>query len=288
MNFKFKSKPERVSFEPKGHTYTNGKGQKYTSVTTLISEYYKPFDSDYWSTYKACKDVMENARIWSRYKEAAGGWTGVVEYFERNRQNLDQQLQNQINAKKQDYIAKWDYEREHAAALGTKQHNDLESLVLSHKKIDLGKRRIARVSPADLLDLQGFYGEGNGLYPELLLWNDQFRLAGQADIVEKIGKEVHIKDYKTSKKIEFEPFMGTMMLEPVEELPDTNYSKFTLQLSTYGWMLEQIGYRVTGLTVIHINRETGDEIDQYPLAYRKDLVIKMLEDHDSKGIRVAD
>jgi hypothetical protein len=284
MNFKFKTQPERVSFKEKGHKYTGKSGHNYTSVTTLLKEYHKEFDSDYWSDYKAVKDILLNAggSIWYRYKQAAGGWEGVVAHYLSNRNQLDVTIRNQILARKQKYLDDWDYEREHAAKLGTMHHNDLESLLLNTPKILIAKERIANVSPADLLDLQGFTEGEHHVHPELLLWNEKYRIAGQADVVERDGKYVHIKDYKTCKKIEFEPFMGARMYEPLDELPDMNYSKFTMQLSTYGWMLEQIGYEVIGCTMIHINRETGEHQESYPLAYRKDLVIKMLEDHDSK------
>jgi len=284
MNFRFKAQPEKVSFKEKGHKYTGRNGHDYTSVTTLLSEYYKPFDTQYWSDYKSVKDILLNAggSIWYRYKQAAGGWEGVVAYFRVNRKKLSPVLLNQIEVRKQKYLSDWEYEREHAAKLGTMHHNDLESLLLSNKKVRISKDKIANVSPADLLDLQGFTQGEHHVHPELLLWNEHFRIAGQADVVERDGMQVHIKDYKTCKKIEMEPFMGARMYEPIDELPDMNYSKFTMQLSTYGWMLEQIGYEVIGCTMIHIKRETGEHVESYPLAYRKDLVIKMLEDYDSK------
>ena len=284
MNFKFKAQPERVSFEEKGHKYTGKNGHNYTSVTTLLSEYHEKFKSDYWSDYKSIKDIMMNTggSIWFRYKNAAGGWDKVVDYFKKHKAKLDKKILSQIADRKQHYLDNWEYEREHAAKLGTMHHNDLESLLLNTPKILIAKDRIADVSPADLLDLQGFTAGEHHVHPELLLWNEHFRIAGQADVVERDGNQVHIKDYKTCKKIDFEPFMHKRMFAPLDELPDMNYSKFTMQLSTYGWMLEQIGYEVVGCTMIHINRETGEHIESYPLAYRKDLVIKMLEDHERK------
>ena len=280
MKFKFKQ-PERIEFKAEGHSYTSTSGNDYIPVTSLIARYYKPFDSTYWSTYKAVKDVMNNAGIFYRYKAIAGGWDKVPQYYHANKDSLDKVLHLQIKERIQHYLDSWNEEREYAAALGNKAHSDLEGLVVSAKKIDLGDKKIADVSSADLLDLQGFGMGGNQIYPELLLWNERYRVAGQADIVERRGMEVVIKDYKTCKKIEFESFMDAHMFEPLEELPDTNYSKFTIQLSTYAWMLEESGYRVTGLVVQHIDRITGKHIKDYPMAYRKDLVTKMLEHYDN-------
>lgn len=284
MNFKFQNQ-SKVTFEEKGHTYTNGKGQKYKSVTTVLGDYSHKFDTAYWSTYKAVKDVMVGINLFHRYKQAAGGWDKVPDYYIRNKNKLDETIKNNIETKRAWYVAEWKKESEYAAKLGNMHHKDLEGLMLSHKKIDLGQKRYANVSAADLLDFQGFTDFDNSAHTELLLWNDRFRLAGQADLVERTGMQVHIKDYKTCKKIELEPFMDRHMFEPLQFLPDMNYSKFTMQLSTYGWMLEQIGYEVVGLTMVHIDRITGNHIKDYPLAYRPDLVIKMLEHHDSKGIR---
>ncbi len=286
MNFKFQTKaPANVTFKKKGHTYKDQYGKEYVSVTTLIGKYHKKFDTQYWSTYKACKDVLEKINLWSRYKTKAGGWQSVVDYFKKNGHKLDSSVYKRILKRKQWYIDEWKSESDIACTLGNKQHDTLEKLVLSHKKVRVGNRKIAEVSPATLLDMQGFVHTGNSIHPELLLWNEKYRLAGQADLVEKTGNEIVIKDYKTCKEIKMDPFMGTMMLDPLQYLPDTNYSKFTIQLSTYGWMLEELGYRVTGIVMIHIDRITGEVIREYPLAYRKDLVEKMLEDYDSKRTR---
>ena len=39
-------------FDPKYHRYTYG-GKQYTSVTTFLKNFHKPFEEDYWSKTKA-------------------------------------------------------------------------------------------------------------------------------------------------------------------------------------------------------------------------------------------
>jgi len=284
MKFKLKAK-KQVYFEEEGHKYHDGYGNKYTSVTTLLSQYAPKFDGEYWSSYKAIKDTFENVgwRIWKEYKSKAGGWEGVVKYFNKNKKALDKTILERIAVRKQYYIDLWETERTYAADLGTKHHNDLEKLFLNNKTMKLDNNQVADVSPADLLSIQGFDQGESTVHPELLLWNAFYRIAGQADVVERQGKKIHIKDYKTCKEIEFSAFMNQKMFEPIHELPNTNYSKFTMQLSTYAWMLEKLGYEIVGLTIIHIDRETGKHIRDYPLAYRKDLVEAMLEDYSTKA-----
>jgi hypothetical protein len=48
-------------------------------------------------------------------------------------------------------------------------------------------------------------------------------------------------------------------------------------------MLEQVGYEVIGCTMIHLSRDDGSHICDYPLAYRKDLVEKMLEHYKANS-----
>lgn len=196
MKFKFSKAPANVTFTEKGHKYSDQNGKEYISVTTLLGQYHKPFDTEYWSTYKGVKDTLEKINIWGRYKSTAGGWQGVVSYFNKNGYKLDKNIRDRIATRKQFYVTSWKDEGDLACKLGNIQHNSLEKLVLSHKKISIKGKRVADVSPATLLDMQGFCRTGNSIHPELLLWNEKYRLAGQADLVEKTGNEVVIKDYK--------------------------------------------------------------------------------------------
>jgi len=43
---------KQFKFEPKWHRYTYG-GKKYTSVTTFLKNFHKPFDEEYWSKKKS-------------------------------------------------------------------------------------------------------------------------------------------------------------------------------------------------------------------------------------------
>ena len=85
MKFKFNKSKDRVAFEEKGHTYTNGRGQKYKSVTTVLKDYEHEFDTAYWSTYKAVKDTLSGINLFHRYTQAAGGWANVPNYYIQNK-----------------------------------------------------------------------------------------------------------------------------------------------------------------------------------------------------------
>ena len=59
---------DEVFFNDEKHEYRNKKdGSKYISVTTLIHEYQTPFDSNFWSSYKACESLMDQTS-WTALK----------------------------------------------------------------------------------------------------------------------------------------------------------------------------------------------------------------------------
>ena len=119
----------------------------------------------------------------------------------------------------------------------------------------------------------------NAIFPELLIYNHKYKLAGQVELVEKIDKDIWISDYKTCKKISNEAFRGETMHAPLDVISNTNYNHYLMQMSTYGWMLEQLGYKVRELRLIHAHRETGEHIEDYIVPYRPDLVELMLNDY---------
>ena len=43
----------RLTFVEEGHKYFDSMGNTYTSTTTLLHHYVKPFDKDYWLKKKA-------------------------------------------------------------------------------------------------------------------------------------------------------------------------------------------------------------------------------------------
>ena len=94
------------------------------------------------------------------------------------------------------------------------------------------------------------------------------------DWVRKKGRQVWIKDYKTSKEITKEAFRDEKLKFPLDGLLNANWHIYAMQLSTYGWMMERCGYEVMGLDVIHTRTETT-----YNMPYLRDHVKRMMEDY---------
>ena len=72
------------------------------------------------------------------------------------------------------------------------------------------------------------------------------------------------------------------MLYPLNNLDDTNYWHYNLQLSTYAWIIQQYNpeFEVEDLILVHF-RPDGEQ-DTYHLEYLKDEVEKMIRHHSKK------
>lgn len=264
-----------VTFYPNNHTYLNEQGQKYISVTTLIKKYTPPFDEDYWSSYKALKDVLEGADLWDVYKQRAGGWEMVLDYC-RKLKNFP--YRDAIIQRKKYYIVTWKQKGEEARDKGTAFHAAAEAALLGTTFITESKKEASVISGGDLIEKQEF--KTNTLYPELLIYNHRFRLAGQADWVLKEGDTIHIKDYKTSKEIVTSAFRNETLLHPIGHVPNANYHTYSLQLSIYAWMLENKGFKVGKLSIEHIINE--EERKLYPVKYMRDEVVALLKHYEKE------
>lgn len=74
-----------------------------------------------------------------------------------------------------------------------------------------------------------------------------------------------------------------MMKFPLSNLMDTNFWHYTMQLSTYMYMLQYLkpNLKCKGLMLIHIDKETGKET-KYPVEYLKDDVERMIKHFKKK------
>ncbi len=266
---------QHIQFDKKEHRYHRA-GRDFISVTTLIGRYVPKFDKDYWSLYKAIQRSLNTEGLFHHFKQqTCGGYKNVVPFW---RQNADHPvvMAHRLRVEKlvPVIIASWKAKNLKATTRGTKIHDELENFILNSPKIEFrGKiAKTSKLSPQVRLDFKGCYA-----YPELKLFNDQYGVAGMADLVIQLSDLIEIKDYKTNASIDTEGYPGDMMLAPLDSLPNCNFSHYTIQLSTYGWMLEQSGYKLQTLELLHIDHQ--DKIKTYPVPYRPDLVKLMLEDY---------
>ena len=97
-----------------------------------------------------------------------------------------------------------------------------------------------------------------------------------------IGNKIIIADWKTNKKIETKSFFdnrtktSVKMKFPLNTLDDVNYWHYTLQLSTYAWMIQKLNpeFEIEDLVLVHFDH--SDNMTVYHLPYLKSEVVRML------------
>lgn len=109
---------------------------------------------------------------------------------------------------------------------------------------------------------------------ELQMFSETLGIAGTSDIIlfnRKTGKFI-IADYKTNEDL-FKNFKGKTLLSPFEDLLDSPYNKYQLQLSMYQLLFEQCGFEVESRRIIWL-RPNG----VYENFKTEDLTQKLLKE----------
>jgi len=278
------------------HLYWNSRwpDRKYTSVTTLIGKYHEKFDSFYWSRYKSMEaimgpDVFKSSGLKSTLLKSKKWDDKYLLAYNIDEANFEQLVEQTL----QGYAKK----SEEACDYGTEYHNKQENKFY--------EKPIQRITDYNFgIDIQKDFqcekhnfdlNRENAILPEFLAYysspNGIMNLAGQLDVLLKQGNNLFILDFKTNAKgIEtkayFDPIKKKkkMMYAPLSHIEDTTYEHYTLQLSIYAYMLQQINpeFEIKLLRIIHVDREGNETL--YDLKYRKDDVKKLFKHYEKEII----
>lgn len=135
--------------------------------------------------------------------------------------------------------AEWDAEKLRGTTIGTKVHAHFEEKDVS---VDfVGNLKVIRpviengvkISSSNIL-------QPDSLYPELMLYSHEHRVAGQSDRVIVEGNYVDVTDYKTDKSIDFlgyvsdyKPGFTEKLTLPVPHIQNVNGWVYCLKMSIY-------------------------------------------------------
>lgn len=279
-----------VCFNENSHVYWNvNDNEKYISVTTLIDRYAQPFDSEFWSGYKALEQLLPT-EAWGMEKKSL-----------LTTHKIDKELLTTYNISELDFnkaqqriLDEWDKTNRESCERGTKIHAKLEQSMydmganVTLKKFGVGGKFICDKGRTSL-DLD------NGVYPEYLIsyMSDDklLRLAGQIDLLAISGNQFWILDWKTNKEIKQKSGFNTQtkstskMLYPLNNLDDCNYLHYTLQLSTYAWMVQQLRPDLNLQELIMVHFDHNGKQTVYHLDYLKDEVEKMFKHYKKEVIK---
>ena len=284
-----------VAFENESHTYWNVEDNKqYISVTTLIHRYTQEFDKNFWSAYKALEKLLSK-ESWAIEKKSLLN----TKKFNKEILNIYNISELEFNKAQQGILDAWDEENRKSCERGTKIHSDIENSFYNHpkdislQKFGLGGKFECKKDYSEL-DLE------YGVYPEYLISIESkdkvLRLAGQIDLIIKQDNEITIVDHKTNKKIDLKSGFDTntkasaKMKYPLNNLMDCNYYHYSLQLSTYAWMLQKLHpeFVIKDLILNHYDHNEKntlyhcdylkDDVERMLKHYRKELILKEKRD----------
>ena len=257
--------------------------QRYVSVTTLIGKYEKPFDKDFWSLYKALEKTLSTIQFKTQKKKLLETKTIKLDSL---CSDLDIDKQTVLSAQ-QDVLDEWEKTNKDSTDRGTKIHADLENAYYKSPTCDLKKYNIGGSFSCKKdyyqLDLE------KGVYPEFLIYRESedgvLKLAGQIDLLIKDGNDIYIFDYKSNKKLDKTSYFNPKnkrnecMLYPLNDIMDCNFYHYSLQLSTYAWMVQKYNpnFNIKKLMLIHYDHDGN--VTEHEVDYMKDHVERMLKDY---------
>ena len=198
-----------ILFEEESHRYTsvlNGETVEYVSGTTFVNSFFPKFDPD--GKIAKRKALSE----------------GITEEEIRKR---------------------WENSGKEASAFGTKIHETMEDVLSGNflrNKPENDKEKATMSAAVKLAkkilekcDIVGI---------ERIVFDTGILIAGTIDLLARSKKDgtLWIFDHKTNKKIEIENRWRKFGLEPITNVPDTNFFHYSLQLNLYENIMRRAGY----------------------------------------------
>jgi hypothetical protein len=224
-----------VYLEPIEHVYVHKEtGEKYKSVTTVLSMLEHHFDSD------AVAEAIAN-------------------------QDDEKKKPEYVGMTKQQILDEWTRINREANEYGTEVHEILERYLLANKlyipKSDYEREIITKFQKIDPMNS----GE---IFPEAVLFSKKHSLAGTSDLVEDCGEYVNIYDFKTNKRLLYLSEYNQWLKKPVSHLSDCQYNVYSLQLSIYAYMIQmQTKKKIGRLALFYLNPEKDYEFEIIPIPY---------------------
>jgi len=200
-----------IIFNAADHSYKSieAEGIDWISVTSLLSNFKKPFDAE-----KVAASVTKKTR---------SKWYGIPP---------------------EKILELWKAEADRATTLGTFYHNQREADICSLSSIELEGLPIPIYKPIEENSQKKAPEQKltDGIYPEHMVYIKSAGICGQSDLVEVVNSKVNIIDYKTNKEIKTESFknwegISDKMSHPISHLDDCNFNHYALQLSIYMYII---------------------------------------------------
>lgn len=254
-----------VAYNDLTHRYWDtSTGEVFTSVTTLLSKYKTPFDTQLMASYKAIQQLMGD-----KFKKFKGFMTPaeVVDFFNGLKKTADIELKYQEAISH--FIALWAEKNLIATTKGTQVHNQREYILLKETN-DLFYKTFYWLKSS----IPDAYTPK--LLLEFLLFSTEYKIAGQVDKILVNDNKFVIIDYKTNASID-KTNKFQKMRSILSHLDDCSYNHYALQLSLYAYLYKQTypDAELEGLYLEHIQEYDSTYIE---VPYLEREIINILGD----------
>jgi hypothetical protein len=113
---------------------------------------------------------------------------------------------------------------------------------------------------------------------ESILYLHDHKLAGTTDLIIENHDVFYVLDFKTNKKFNFHSKYNEYFLEPLNYLQQCEFTGYTLQLSIYAYMHENItGKKCGGLKIFYLRESDVDYWQEINCVYMRGAVEDMLK-----------
>lgn len=114
---------------------------------------------------------------------------------------------------------------------------------------------------------------------EELLFNDEHKLAGTADLIVENKNIFYVLDFKTNKAFNFISKYNDYFNEPLDFLQQNEFTTYTIQLSIYAYMHELLtGKKCGGLKIFYLREINGRFWQEINCIYMRDTVKSIFAD----------
>lgn len=244
----------RVKFIEEGHRYLTEENSELISVSTFTDRFKKKVD-----------------------------WETIAKKVARKQTNNGEPITHE------EVLSKWERKRNISAQVGTIYHSIREEELLSQENpefygVPCGTKQ-CEFSEGLKYSIPINKLENNHVYPELMIYDFDYMICGQADKVIVTNKRINIWDYKSDKEIKYKAFSSkwvqpAKLLPPLSHLDDCNANIYSIKMSLYMYLLWKANrgtLKVGDLILEHIHLERDPYDDDLPILKNGKPIVKKIE-----------
>jgi ATP-dependent exoDNAse (exonuclease V) beta subunit len=181
-----------------------------------------------------------------------------------------QRVADREGVSKEMVIEMWEKEKNKACDKGSEIHKLLENYVMYGECADSYNWLYKAYNKVTSYSIDSY----KKVLCENLLYNEQYKIAGTADLIYDHGDTFTIADYKTNKKFRFSSSFDDYLLEPVSHLTNCEFNIYGLQMSLYAYLFETLTNKKCRKCVVFWL--DGDVLRPYHISYMKQEILSIL------------